>query len=145
MRFPFFALFGKWGNKNGATERMTGRNEHADIVQLLPISCVFHPKRQHKKKKKHELLLQICQLSGSSTAHGWIRAKAPHTLLTVIKEKRGGCCCCGWVASYILEGGVAGRPNRESQTLLDSLFGNENRVYIGPATRPDLKLFVMGR
>ena len=155
---------GKKRNKNGATERMAGRNEHADmcipcelvwkkksclsggggVVQLLlPISCVFSTQKGNiKKKKKHKLLLQVCQLSGSSTAHGWIRAKAPHTLLPVIKEKRGGCCCCGWV-----EGGVGGRPNRESQTLPDSLFVNENRVYVGPVTAmwPDLKLLVMGR
>ena len=64
---------GKKRNKNGATERMAGRNEHADmcipcelvwkkksclsggggVVQLLlPISCVFSTQKGNIKKKR---------------------------------------------------------------------------------------------
>ena len=66
---------GKKRNKNGATERMAGRNEHADMcipcelvwkkkelfvgwrwrstTTTAHFVCAFHPKRQHKKKRRN--------------------------------------------------------------------------------------------
>ena len=81
---------GKKRNKNGATERMAGRNEHADmcipcelvwkkksclsggggVVQLLlPISCVFSTQKGNIKKKKEETQTSVTSLPAIRKFH----------------------------------------------------------------------------